>query len=677
MSEGTGTVDPVTTAPPDADRAVAVDAPAAAGAGGRARFDRALGLVLVAGSLAFALVVQTVLFKRWTWTLGDLVYHRGVAYTIAGGDWQGGGPYRGLVSYSGGLFPMLFGAGTRLLRVDFDTLLTPASWLAAVAWPLAALLLARRVWRGDWLSAGLFVALVTAAAPLSTSTDQLWADSALPSGHNFAPVYPRDIAFTLLLVALWAALSDRRRVRVLGAGSILAAATLFQPQIGGLGTLVVVGWWLWQATPARRWRRSAVDGLATVGIVALLTSWWWIPRVVTTIRSRGLELPVHPGRPLVGMGPRDFVIGFGVAGLVGLVGLLYAWRRRFQPVGVFIVWLALMAVPLLVLGVARDSGFVTSRRAWLLASVPMLGLAVPVVAAVARAAPRVLAPLVVAAVLAPSVPALAATFDEVRTLPWHPGIWPSGEDVSAWSGPWSDLRGRVERGGDVLALTYDSKGAAMWSFSGARLYSAFLPVVIKPGFDLERVTGLSYRERVRRMDAAFASGRAGLCRLARGADADALALDARDGLVGVYDRTPAAQFRTDPRDRTVASVDRALSPGVRYRDDYALGEDYLRLDAGGRVAVPWTAPDLRLLEVQTRASTGAGPVLEVRAGDAVVTVNAGRSRVALPAGAPDGLEITARRPVDLREVTGYAAVPGVRPGDGPFLASPERLCRRD
>jgi hypothetical protein len=668
----TRTVDPVETrtlaADSDRPRLETTD---------RDGFDRALGLALVGASLALALVVQTALFERWSWTLGDLIYHRGVAYTVAGGDWEGGGPFRGLLSYSGGLYPMLLGGGARLLDVDFDKLVTVASWLASLAWPLAALLLARRVWRDDWLSAGVFVVLVTAAAPLTTSTDDLWAESALPSGHNFAPVYPRDVAFTLLLVALWAALSSRRLVRVLGGGSILAVTTLFQPQIGVLGALVVVAWWVWSATPARRWRQGALDGLATIGIVVVMTSWWWIPRAVTIIRSHGLAVPVHPGRPLVGMGPRDFVVGFGVAGLVGLVGVFFAWRRRFEPMGLFLVWLVLMVVPLSVLALARDSGLVTSRRAWLLASVPILGLAVPVIVAAARATPRALAPVVVTAVLLPSAPALAATFHEVRTLPWRQGIWPSGEDLSTWTGPWNDLRQRVQHDGDVLVLTYDSKGAPMWSFSGARIYSAFLPIVIKPAFDLGRLTGVGYRERVRRLDAAFGSGQRGLCRLGRSAGADAFALDAKDGLVGVYDRTPAAQYRTDPRDRTVASIDRAVAPGVRYRDDYVWGDDYLRVAAGGRVSVPWQGSDVRLLNVKTRGSLHAGPALEVRAGGDAVTLDAGHSTVALPAGAPDGLEITALQPVDLREVTGYAAVPGLSGANGPFVVSRDGLCRGD
>jgi len=673
VTDRTGTVDPVDTTAP-APEIIETSAPATVARDGRARFDRMLGLVLVAASLAFALVVQTVFFERWSWMLGDILYHRGVAYTVSGGDWQGSGPYQGLLSYSGGLYPMLLGGGTRLLNVEFDDLLGVASWLAALAWPLAALLLARRVWPSDWLSTGVFVALMTAAAPLSAATGDLWIDSVLPSGHNFAPAYPRDIALTLLLVALWAALSTNRRVRVFGAGAVLAVSTLFQPQVGGLGLLVIVAWWLWRASPARGWRAGAQDALGVIGIVVVLTSWWWIPRAVETIRARGLALPVHPARELVGLGPRDFLIGFGVAGLVGVIGMAFAWRHRFEPVGIFLIWLAVMVVPFFVLSVARDSGFVTSRRAWWLAAVPILALAVPVVVAAARATPRTLALVVVAALLIPSAPALAATFDTVRGVPWRSGVW-AGEDISRWSGAIDDLRARVERDGDVLALTYDSMGAPAWSLSGSHVYSSYLHGVIKLGFDLERVTGLGYRERVRNLNVAFDSGQAGLCQLGRAAEADVFMLDVRDGLVGVYDQTPAAQYRTDPGDRTTASIDRAVGPGVRYRD--VSGEDHLVLAPGGRVSVPWRGTDIRLVNIDVRGADRAGPMVEVRAGGEVVTVDAGRRTIGLPAGAPDGLEITALQPLVLRQVTGYAPVPGFDQADGPFVASRNGLCGRD
>ena len=672
MTDQTTTVDPTATKSPLPDEAVE-DRPATGAETRRAAMERVLGVGLVVASLLFALFVQTALFERWSSSLGDLLYHRGVAYTVAGGDWQGEGPYRGLISYSGGLYPMLFGGGARLFDLRFDTVLSVVSWFVTLAFPLAALLLARRVWPNDWLSIGVFVALMTAAGPLSTATGDLWTDSVLPSGHNFSPAYPRDFALTTLFVGLWAALSTRRRTRVLGAGVTLAVTALFQAQIGALGALVIAAWWFWLACRSRKWRQPAVDVLATTAMVGVLTSWWWIPRVVAVIRSRGLRLPIHPAREVVAIGPRDFVIGFGIAGLIGVVGVLLVWRRRFEPVGIFLVWLVLMVVPLLALTMARNSGFVTSRRTLLLASVPLLGLAVPVIVGAMRALPRALAPVIVVAILAPSAPAMAATFGEVRHLPWSPGVFAGGDDVSAWTRVWDGLRHKAQRQGNLLVLTYDSVGMATWSFSGARVYSTFFPGVVKPGFDIERLTGVGYRERVRRLDAAFASGSDGLCRLGRAARADAFALDAKEGLVGVYDQTPAAQYRTDPRDRTSASINRTVAPGVRYRD--TSGNDYLEVAAGGRVPLAWHGADIRLLRIDVQGNLQPGPAFTVRAGGDMTTVDAGRSTIALPAGASDGLEIMAVQPLVLRHVTGYAAVPGLARTDGPFVISRDGLCR--
>src|SRR5262249_18468758 len=165
----------------------------------------------------------------------------------------------------------------------------------------------------------------------------------------------------------------------------------------------------------------AVDVLATTAMVGVLTSWWWIPRVVAVIRSRGLRLPIHPAREVVAIGPRDFVIGFGIAGLVGVVGVLLVWRRRFEPVGIFLVWLVLMIFPLLPLPLAGTLGFVPARGTLLLPPAPLRGLGVPVFVGAMRALPRPPPPVIVAAILVPSAPAMAATFDEVRHLPWSPG----------------------------------------------------------------------------------------------------------------------------------------------------------------------------------------------------------------------------------------------------------------
>lgn len=60
--------------------------------------------------------------------MGDIAYHRGVAYTMQGAAWQGEGPYVGLLSYYGGLYPMVFGGLAGLFGASFDHVLSVGSW---------------------------------------------------------------------------------------------------------------------------------------------------------------------------------------------------------------------------------------------------------------------------------------------------------------------------------------------------------------------------------------------------------------------------------------------------------------------------------------------------------------------------------------------------------------------
>ena len=57
--------------------------------------ERRLAGGLIVLSLAWALVVGSNLFQISSWIVGDIAYHRGVAYTMQGIDWQGEGPYAG------------------------------------------------------------------------------------------------------------------------------------------------------------------------------------------------------------------------------------------------------------------------------------------------------------------------------------------------------------------------------------------------------------------------------------------------------------------------------------------------------------------------------------------------------------------------------------------------------
>src|SRR3954447_19274826 len=57
-----------------------------------------LGFILIFLSVAVAVGWQTGPFHRVEWSLGDLSYHCGVAYTMQGDRLQGEGPFRGLIS---------------------------------------------------------------------------------------------------------------------------------------------------------------------------------------------------------------------------------------------------------------------------------------------------------------------------------------------------------------------------------------------------------------------------------------------------------------------------------------------------------------------------------------------------------------------------------------------------
>ena len=215
------------------------------------------GLVLIFGSFLFALVIQSVVFIRADWMLADLAYHRGVAYTMQGAMFQGEGPYAGLISYYGGLFPLALGVASEVTGRSFDTILSVLSWFGTLLLPAAFLLLGRRLWRDDLFAVGFFVLLGTLAVPLTTNWEELWVESVLPSGASYWPIYPRDIALALACVAIWAVTSDRRRVRTIGLGLVIGAVGLFHAQMAILLTWFLVLFAIWRSARSRRWEPLA------------------------------------------------------------------------------------------------------------------------------------------------------------------------------------------------------------------------------------------------------------------------------------------------------------------------------------------------------------------------------------------------------------------------------------
>ncbi|MDQ2966425.1 MAG: hypothetical protein M3R57_11320, partial [Chloroflexota bacterium] len=252
-----------------------------------------IGRVLLAVSWVAALLLGSNLFQISSWMLGDIAYHRGVAYTMQAGSLLGEGPYPGLLSYYGGLYPLLLGWAAALGGVSFDTVLSVASWGFALVWPAALLVLARRVWPADPLAHGIFVLIGTVAAPF-THRGLIWVDSVLASAQNTFPVYPRDVAILLVVLLAAAALSGDRRARVAGSGIILAGIVLVHLQIAILAGWLLVVWTAWRA------RREGPGGpirelLAATVLALILSAWWWVPRLLAVIATRGVLLGGYPG----------------------------------------------------------------------------------------------------------------------------------------------------------------------------------------------------------------------------------------------------------------------------------------------------------------------------------------------------------------------------------------------
>jgi hypothetical protein len=261
-------------------------------------------------------------------------------------------------------------------------------------------------------------------------------------------------------------------------------------------------------------------------------------------------------------------------------------------------------------------------------------------------------------------------------------------DATAWDPIFSDLTTRVRADGRHVAITYDAYEAWVWSFSGAQVPSLWLPGPFKLGFDPERLTGVSYLDRLRAQEAAFTGGRAAICDFAARFDGGSILLDVEDGLVGLRDITPASAYRVDPRDRSASTIERDLGGGISYVDQG--GSDVLRLTAGARWEPSFRDPAARLVAVeievplpQPGAPIGVttAPLIEIDGGRGPIQfgmgLEPGFARVVVPVdGVGDGFAVRALGDVDLLRVTAFEPLPGVAlPVDhGPVRFDPSTLC---
>ncbi len=646
-----------------------------------------LGLCLIAGSFAFAFVIQSVLFARSDWMLADLAYHRGVAYTMQGAMFQGEGPYSGLISYYGGLYSLGLGIASEVTGRSFDKILSVVSWFGTLLMPAALLLLGRRLWRNDLFAVGFFVCLGTLAVPFTTNWEELWVESILPSGASFWPIYPRDIALALACVALWAVTSERPRVRTIGLGLVVGACGLFHAQMAILLAWFLVLLGVWRAIRARR-AAPIVEVAIAGGIALVITAWWWIPRVQAYAESGVLLIADHASRLPFTPGPKELAIGLGSAGVLAALSVVFLAIRRppDSKAWIFFAWIAAF-VPLIALSrLMPNLDLFTERRLWLVISLAVIGLATCGVVVITRRTPAVvLAAIVIITVALPSAPGNLATERRVKnavTSAWRPGNagMARGLDVVKWRLAMDDLNGMVRKQGRAIVITYDAFGAWAWSFSGAQVISLWTPGPYKLGFDPKALTGEGYLERVRLLEAAFDTGQAGICALAGSEKADAVLLRAYRGLVGFYDRTLASPYRLEPADRAHAPLSREVAPGTWYVDDNQ--RDVIRLEKGATLTIPWEAPDVTRLGLLIAAGAAPGrSIATLKTGTTEVPIEGRQSQglgweyVDVPA-VKGGVTITAVQEVQVLELTGFGPWPGSRPptGDGPFAVPTAQLC---
>ncbi len=646
-----------------------------------------LGIGLISATFVLAFFIQSVDFSRSRWMLGDLAYHRGVAYTIQGGMLEGEGPYPGFISYYGGLFPMILGFLSERLGRSFDIVLSAGSWFGTLILPSALLLLGRRLWQDRWFAIGVFVLIGTFAAPFATQPEKLWVESILPSASSFWPVYPRDIAIAILLVCLWALLSPRSRTRVLGVGLGMGACVLFHAQIS-----ILMAWFLFVYAVLRAISDRSARPLSELGaaglVAATVSSWWWLPRAVALSQTDQVLLGNHPDRVPFRPDLAGLVEAYGISLILAVIAVIGLRRllRDSQPMGVFVVWLVAFIPLVIVSGWVPNFDLFSERRVWLISSIGLVGLATGGVLLLARRLPAWALPALVAVtVVMPSIPGTIATHHRVRnaaTVAWAPGGAGMLREINvpSWDVSMKTLNNMVRARGGATVMAGDANAAWAWSFSGAQVFSLWLPGPYKLGFDLEALTGRGFLDRVQTLQNAYDHGRAGTCELAKAEKMDAVLIETRGGEVVFYDRSLASPYRVEPADRPTTPAVRSVGPGITYVD--LNSQDRIRLTAGATLHLDWVAPEIdRLGLVLVEPGQVTGPLVALRGGDEAAEFIGTGVRgtrwlyMEVPDGV-DGVDITASHEVEVLRLVGLAPGPEFRPlpANGTVVATVDKFC---
>jgi len=575
------------------------------------------------GIVALALVLHGFRVLGNAWIGGDLLYHSALASAILRGEFPPGGPYEGLPAYYPPGFHLLLAATMAVTGAGAG----PADQLLHFLWapvlPLATFWLTRWITGRDWVAVTA-AALTLFAGGYDFQASRLWVNSLFLSGHDFYPLYPRDVVFALLPLGVLAflrataspALGGRWLAWALAAGVVLGICGLVQVQLllplpAALATFgVVVAW-------RRRGRRAvAVATLAVCGLVgAAIVVPWLLPTLEWIRRNGGVALDsaemLEPARFGPWSYPREFGLLLPLAVLGAGVALLLLRRadgprpdapspgrwRPAIPEGplVLVAW---FTVPFLLAVLYRPDwpleDALRPQRLWLLAGQPAAILAaIGLVAGAEQLArgswrrPKLVAPMVVLVALVASIPATAFTAALLAST-WARPTYAHLDLESDRTPAFAELLGRD--GPRSTVLTYEDWSSLVWYETGLWVVGTYPPGYAKLAYDPGVFTGRSQAERRADLVAAFAADAAGLAAVADAYGAGRIVLARRGERWGLLD-VPAGAL--------LAAAPEAIAGPIEHEEGN--GYDALRLMPGSRVRLLARAPAGEALELVVRA----------------------------------------------------------------------------
>ena len=483
------------------------------------------------GWALIALVIASVVIAGWRGLLpafprGDLLYHWGLTHGILRGEIPPGGPYQGLPAYYPPGFHLLLAAATAITSLSLPTvtLLLGFAWLPVL--PLSTFALARRV-SGRADIALLAAALTVFGGAFDWSPDRLWVNSLFLVGHEAYPLYPRDLVFGLLPLAVLAFLRALEGSRggwpwAVVAGGLFGACAIIQVQLLLPIPISLVIAALAAASLDRTKRRvAALAVVVTGGLTAVVVSPWLLPTIALIRRNGGVTLDsaetLLPAQFNLWDYPREFGLLLPLAVVGAGVVLIHLRRRapdllvlRPRSVAAPLVLVPWFFVPW-VLAVLYDPGWpledaLRPQRLWLLASQPGAILAAIGLFAVVRSVveirwrrPRWALPAVIAVFLVMAVPTVLFT---VRLLsqtwlePKYGALQLERDRVPDMAAVLGDSGSRS------TVLTYEDWSSLVWYETGSWVVAVNPPGYAKLAFDPQIFTGRS--QATRRLDVARA-----------------------------------------------------------------------------------------------------------------------------------------------------------------------------